>query len=648
MRIRSNRSTWLQMARRVCVVLAVGASPGAFAADGAGQRLEALTTGAMTQKSEVSRFVRVPGFAFQHMLPAPQAVELQTSKSAEVNAVSPALQIGFGRSAGELGDVGFLGPKLKWERQPSGDRVTALTVGSGQARGIRLSLKFEQLDPRLQLSFLDGEGLLIGQTSGMAIADQMLPAGQFQPGAAKGIDYVTPVALGDRLTIIFTAPPPVEVGKVLFSVNWVSHLEHSPLEDVVRKNGLSLSCQRNIACASSAEQTAGKSVARMVFSDPSVGGSYTCTGTLLNNRSQDRTPYFLTANHCIDSQAMASTLQTYWFNESASCQGSTASGSTLTLSGGSTLLYTSRTTDTTLLRLGQSAPQGATFAGWDSNQFALNNQILGIHHPRGDIKKISYGVNTGYSSCVDSSSSGAFSCSSATATSGTHHQVRWSIGSTEGGSSGSGLFYTSGGSYYLVGQLEGGSASCTGSTSTGTDFYGRFDVAFSAGLNRWLSPSSGGGTSPVASGARTAVYRFYNQANGAHFFTSSAAERDNVIATLPTFKYEGTAFYAYSSVSGSNSTVFRFYNTLNGSHFFTISAAERDWVLANLPHYRLEGSAWFAGLVADAQSTPLYRFFNSGTGSHFYTISADERDYVVATLKNFRYEGVAYHVWRSQ
>ena len=40
------------------------------------------------------------------------------------------------------------------------------------------------------------------------------------------------------------------------------------------------------------------------------------------------------------------------------------------------------------------------------------------------------------------------------------------------------------------------------------------------------------------------VYRFYNVRSGSHFYTTSVAERDNVIATWPTiFTYEGPAFY---------------------------------------------------------------------------------------------------------
>ena len=56
------------------------------------------------------------------------------------------------------------------------------------------------------------------------------------------------------------------------------------------------------------------------------------------------------------------------------------------------------------------------------------------------------------------------------------------------------------------------------------------------------------------------VYRFYNQVTSAHFYTSSAAERDNVQATLPFMTYEGSAFQASSQSGTGLSPVFRFFN----------------------------------------------------------------------------------------
>ena len=49
-------------------------------------------------------------------------------------------------------------------------------------------------------------------------------------------------------------------------------------------------------------------------------------------------------------------------------------------------------------------------------------------------------------------------------------------------------------------------------------------------------------TTPVAGGAT--IYRFYNVKTGVHFYTASAEERDEVIATLShIYRYEGEAYY---------------------------------------------------------------------------------------------------------
>ena len=72
---------------------------------------------------------------------------------------------------------------------------------------------------------------------------------------------------------------------------------------------------------------------------------------------------------------------------------------------------------------------------------------------------------------------------------------------TEAGSSGSGLYKTIGTTNYLVGQLYGGSSSCTAPTAA--DAYGRFDTAFNAALSRWLNganPATGYWWNPAESG----------------------------------------------------------------------------------------------------------------------------------------------------
>jgi hypothetical protein len=98
--------------------------------------------------------------------------------------------------------------------------------------------------------------------------------------------------------------------------------------------------------------------------------------------------------------------------------------------------------------------------------------------------KISQGSIGGYISCTAPNSTGSFSCSDSTASASTFYDVFFTSGITEGGSSGSGLFLGNG---YVIGQLYGGSSSCSGGAD---DAYGRFDVAFNAALKNWLLSSS--------------------------------------------------------------------------------------------------------------------------------------------------------------
>ncbi len=152
------------------------------------------------------------------------------------------------------------------------------------------------------------------------------------------------------------------------------------------------------------------------------------------------------------------------------------------------------------------------------------------------------------------------------------------------------------------------------------------------------------GVEPKSAASRTAAYRFYNTRTGAHFFTTSTTERDNVRATLPFMTYEGPAFYASGTAIPGLSPVHRFYNTHTGVHFYTISEDERAHVVATLPQFTYEGIAYYASTLAGTGYTPLYRFFYAARGFHFYTNSEAEKDSIIASLPQYVYEGVGYYV----
>ncbi|MFP8777862.1 DUF1566 domain-containing protein [Hydrogenophaga sp. RWCD_12] len=157
------------------------------------------------------------------------------------------------------------------------------------------------------------------------------------------------------------------------------------------------------------------------------------------------------------------------------------------------------------------------------------------------------------------------------------------------------------------------------------------------------------GASEKALATRIPVYRFFNTRTGAHFYTTSEAEKADVLATKPFMTYDGPAFSAASAFSPGLSPVHRFYNTRTGVHFYTISETERASIAATLPHFTYEGVAYHASQVAGQGLTPLYRFFVPSRGFHFYTASAQEKQSIQSTLAGlYTYEGIGYYVLDSR
>ena len=147
------------------------------------------------------------------------------------------------------------------------------------------------------------------------------------------------------------------------------------------------------------------------------------------------------------------------------------------------------------------------------------------------------------------------------------------------------------------------------------------------------SEESGGG----------AIYRFFNQDTGVHFYTASETERDAISAELTSFEYEGVSYNSVDPLTGSDAvSVYRFFNQDTGVHFYTASETERD-VVEQLDNFVFEGEAFSAYESEVEGSIPIYRFFNSVTGGHFYTPSATERDLVIDSLPDFQSEGIAYY-----
>ena len=273
--------------------------------------------------------------------------------------------------------------------------------------------------------------------------------------------FSTAPVKGDKIILEYNQPSNAEFNGYI-SISTIAHDYRNVFFNEERGYGDSGSCNNNVACSVGDDwQDEIRSVAMILTS----GGSRLCTGSLINNATQDLSPYFLTANHCLGGNNS----WIFMFNyESPQC--SNQNGPTNMTVSGSSLLASSSTSDVALLLLNETPPQdyNVHYAGWDVSGSTPSIPV-GIHHPSGDIKKISFDYDNASNS-------------------GNYWDVdSWDDGTTEPGSSGSPLF--DGQTHRIIGQLYGGVASCT---NFGYDTYGKTSVSWNLGLSDYLDPNNTG------------------------------------------------------------------------------------------------------------------------------------------------------------
>lgn len=293
--------------------------------------------------------------------------------------------------------------------------------------------------------------------------------------------YWSPDFGGAETTLELELPANADLAQLDIAVPSLSHFYVSPdraAQSSLTKVGEAATCNIDVSCRPDSSSES-RSVARMIFVEN--GSAFVCTGTLLNDAQSSSTPYFLSANHCVSTQAAASTVTTDWFYRSATCNTNEVNAGAQRLYGGATLLYAEAATDTAFMRLNAAPPAGIVYAGSYFGAVVEGAGALSIHHPQGDLQKYSEGVVKQFNNCTFET------CQVSTAQDGRFLSVGWSVGTTEGGSSGSSLFLPIGGKRYVVGQLLGGAASCQ--NPNGYDHYGRYDLAFQAALRNWLKPA---------------------------------------------------------------------------------------------------------------------------------------------------------------
>lgn len=414
-------------------------------------------------------------------LPAPDAAAIAALKRHNAGADRRALRIGLHRNLQDYGQALDAG-RLVWRDLADGGRVAQLSVHAAEAAALRLGLRLSGLPTGAELRF-----------AGTARDEPEAPALDAAAIAALSrTDNLvwTPVTRGDTQTVELYLPAQADARWLRLDVERVSHLLVDPFLPIDRAkiNESEQPCMVDVKCISNPSQAfniARNAVAGMVFEVD--GGSSVCSGTLIND-SDDTTqvPYFFSAAHCFTTQAVANSLVTLFFYEASGCSSRQEDTTTRQLSGGAQVLYADEPSDVLLLRLNSPAPGGASFVGWDSTPVAVGAPITVIHHPAGDAKKVTQGA--------------VISLAGSTLASGQFIQTAYSVGATEGGSSGSALLTLGANGYALRGGLLGGSSTCelTGTDDEGnSDDYSRFDLAFPA-LRQFLQ--GGGGGNPPQDG----------------------------------------------------------------------------------------------------------------------------------------------------
>ena len=586
-------------------------------------------------------------------LGAPAATQLeqriQTNKKSATGLSAKAYRIGFARTVKESSATKSFQQLLNWTTTDSGSLRGSLTISSAGAAGIRLGLLVQSLPNDAVLRVYASGGSEAQQTTGAHI-NSMIAANVKADGDSQAArTYWMPTTLSDTAVLEVELPSGRDTSTVSLSMPKIMHQVETAAKAALAQIESKSSCPNLTpdATCTTPLPPAANATASIDFTDGL--DPYVCTGTLVANRGDAQQGYFLTANHCIGTQTVASTIVSWWFYRSSACNIDDVSSDARSLPGGALLLFNRSEasgslsnptgTDTAFMDLTGAPPPGAVHAGWAFQRDGINTgtNYVGWHNPRGDVMRRSDGRLTNYLNYLGNDL-GAINANA----SYPMYEVDWTTGITEGGSSGSGLFADGASSNpRIIGQLWGGSSGCgvsiDGGTPDGKDYYGRFDLAYENGLINWLNP-----------GYRM-VFRFYNASNGAHFFSSSVSERDNVRANIPALGYEAPVFMVAPAAGSGLSAVHRFYNLRLGVHFYTISETEKNRVQAEMSNiYSYEGVAWYALPVGSAVpgTVDVFRFYRLATGTHLYTTSVDEKNNIINNLGQFyAYEGVAYKAW---
>ena len=291
--------------------------------------------------------------------------------------------------------------------------------------------------------------------------------------------------------VIFTGHPRISINKVLQKLR-------TGRSDGEFGFGASEDCHVNINCEQGNDyQDYKRGVVRIMLvlqrrTDDAIFAGF-CSGSLVNNTAQDQTPYLLTAFHCI-LEGFDPLYDQWQFNfdyEGDGCDNPSAEPILKTIVGAEQVAGR-QNPDFLLVKLSTTIPSSFSpyFAGWNRAADAIPQNTAMIHHPCGDIKKIT----------VDNQNTASISPRNLnweeyTSTPNSHFRVAADDGFSQIGASGSPLLGDDG---LIYGQLHGGTINFE-ACEINELFYGRLATSWEGNtaenrLSDWLDPTNSGVT----------------------------------------------------------------------------------------------------------------------------------------------------------
>jgi len=380
-----------------------------------------------------------------------------------------------------------------WHTLPNGDRAWLCALKSPGALGLSLLFNEFSLPAGAKFYAYDANQRILGAYT----TESCLPSGKFMVGVLRG-----------EVAYLELYEPAAVLGQSRLNCPRIDIAYDAQAMSGAEDFGDALPCHININCPLGNDwQIQKKGIARilMVFSN----GEGWCSGSLIGNTSNTFEPYFLTAHHCqlIGNNPDFGLWRFDFDYESVNCQNPGVEPVPRSVLG-SELISNRIETDFLLLKISPiPLNYDVYFNGWnrDDNLITVAANSVYIHHPLGDIKKISVDTHASIIHPGVLNWGGIFGSSAPN----THWRSITDFGLFQPGSSGSPLLDPQ---KRIVGQLHGGSTAVGDECKVTGAFFGRFNQSWNVGnspqsrLREWLDPTNTGAltqngyTRPVAAG----------------------------------------------------------------------------------------------------------------------------------------------------